>query len=301
MSSVQCNQISIIDHIIAYINNASEYIRSFLRYKRTYSNYLSVIYNVLKEKYPITAVLKNGCQTKLLRQEQIWLDIAHIPYDIEKDIVYVKDYQIIGGTRNGDVFNIFFNEEYESLPVRNRNVIDVGANIADSSIYFLLRGAKKVYAIEPNKDLIELAVQNLNQNDLADRIILIHASCSSRTTGNGKTPSFSLEYLVRSNNITPDVLKIDCEGCEYDIILNSPNSLVSSFNYMFIEYHYGYKNIKEKLEACGFEVKVSRPTYRYAGMSNRTLYFSGNTTTSLEKAYVGSILARKKHKNSSAT
>jgi predicted RNA methylase len=38
---------------------------------------------------------------------------------------------------------------YRFLRVEGKIVIDIGVNIADSSIYFALKGADKVIAIEP--------------------------------------------------------------------------------------------------------------------------------------------------------
>jgi hypothetical protein len=52
---------------------------------------------------------------------------------------------------------------------------------------------------------------------------------------------------------------MDCEGYEYDIILSATVDILRQFSYIQIEYHYGYKNLKEKLEKCGFNVSFSRP------------------------------------------
>ena len=49
------------------------------------------------------------------------------------------------------------------------------------------------------------------------------------------------------------VLKMDCEGAEYEIILFATVDTLLRFNHLLIEYHYGYKNLKEKLEECGFK------------------------------------------------
>jgi predicted RNA methylase len=62
-----------------------------------------------------------------------------------------------GGTRNGDIRNIFVNNIYEHLPVEGRSVVDIGANIADSCIYFALHGANNVIGLEPFPRNYELA------------------------------------------------------------------------------------------------------------------------------------------------
>jgi hypothetical protein len=40
-----------------------------------------------------------------------------------------------GALSNGDVVGIFLDNMYHSLPVRDKIVVDVGANIGDSAIY----------------------------------------------------------------------------------------------------------------------------------------------------------------------
>ena len=42
------------------------------------------------------------------------------------------------------VKEIFFEKEYETLEVKNKIVLDIGANVGDSSILFSRLGAKKV-------------------------------------------------------------------------------------------------------------------------------------------------------------
>lgn len=52
---------------------------------------------------------------------------------------------------------------------------------------------------------------------------------------------------------------MDCEGCECDAILSIADDILRRFSYIQIEYHYGYKNLKEKLEKSGFTVSITRP------------------------------------------
>ena len=55
-------------------------------------------------------------------------------------------------------------QDYDFLPVKNRVVIDIGADIADSSIYFAMIGAKKVIALEPFPKNFEVAQKNITLN-----------------------------------------------------------------------------------------------------------------------------------------
>ena len=54
-------------------------------------------------------------------------------------------------------------------------------------------------------------------------------------------------------------LKIDCEGCEYDILENISSEALSCFSNIQVEYHQGYENLKLKLESIGYEVRVTEP------------------------------------------
>ena len=47
------------------------------------------------------------------------------------------------------------------------------------------------------------------------------------------------------------MLKMDCEGCEYDSILNTDDEILKKFSTIILEYHYGYQNLVEKLETTG--------------------------------------------------
>ena len=54
-------------------------------------------------------------------------------------------------------------------------------------------------------------------------------------------------------------LKIDCEGCEYNLLYESIDTL-RKFKSIEIEFHHGYRNLKSKLKKSGFSVYFSEPT-----------------------------------------
>jgi len=68
---------------------------------------------------------------------------------------------------------------------------------------------------------------------------------------------YSLEMLLNEFYIKEAVLKMDCEGCEYNI-LNEDDSVLKKFKRIVVEFHYGYKNIESKLKHAGFSIEVFR-------------------------------------------
>ncbi len=176
----------------------------------------------------------------------------------------------------------FIEEQYNWLDVKDRVIIDIGANIGDSAIYFALKGAKHVYAFEPYPYSYELATYNIGLNRLEDKITILNEGCgrekgkikidtSYKNVGSTDLKNFkngtniditTLGELVKRFNINDGaVLKIDCEGCEYGVLLGARNSDLRRFIQIQIEYHYGYLNLKRKLEDIGFKVSRTLPEH----------------------------------------
>jgi len=76
------------------------------------------------------------------------------------------------------------------------------------------------------------------------------------SSGKGKKiPMYSLKTIVEEYKIENAVLKMDCEGCEYNL-LNEDDETLKKFNRIVLEFHYGYKNIDYKLRNTGFSTKA---------------------------------------------
>ena len=73
----------------------------------------------------------------------------------------------------------------------------------------------------------------------------------------------TLERIAGENSLQNAVLKVDCEGGEYEILLETKNDVLRKFQAIMVEYHYGQKNLVEKLSDAGFDVISSVPSYYY--------------------------------------
>jgi FkbM family methyltransferase len=289
---VPSNVISLSDKIFSYVLYLRSLIRMFVKHHRTYSNFFSMLLQIIRKKYPIHAILRNGKHVTLHdRRELFYFDFTQqdVEFDFDNDAVtiqslpYVSEKKIkiklYGAKKNGDAYvEVFLKKEYQYLPVKDRTVIDIGANIGDSAIYFALCGADKVIALEPFPTQYKIAKKNIELNNLSDKITLLLAGCGGNTdclvlpnesdisshpyqfSPGNRVPIVTLENILKENNV-PDgaIMKMDCEGYEYDIILQGPCDTLRRFSYIQIEYHSGYKNLKQKLEECNFSVSVSRP------------------------------------------
>lgn len=167
----------------------------------------------------------------------------------------------------------FTDDEWDMLNFSRRHVIDIGGNIGDTPLYFAKKGAE-VISFEPVKHLHELALKNVELNkELSDKITLVNKGVGAKR-GNitfesnsvkayAKNDSYKMEIisiqdLLFDYDFTPDILKMDCEGCEFEVIQNND---LTMFNDIIFEHHSkivgkDYKPLIEKLKKDGFEINT---------------------------------------------
>ncbi len=155
-------------------------------------------------------------------------------------------------------------------------VIDVGAQNGDSAIYFVSKGAKHVYAYELSPAWYKIAVNNIKRNKIGNKVTVknvgvagherkiimdekaIYTDGLSRNAKKGVLINVTtLKGILESLKLENAFLKMDCEGCEYEAILNEKPEVLRRFKKIELEYHNGYVNIAEKLRLCGFRVSYT--------------------------------------------
>ncbi len=183
--------------------------------------------------------------------------------------------------------------EHGMISVKGRDVVDVGAYVDDTAMFYAIsEGARHVYAFEPFPYLYNVAVKNVRANGLEKKISTYNAAVSgssgrvslasdltsftmadSVTKGKNKSAVkvVSLDEVARSLKIRDGALKVDCEGCEYGIFRSSSSKTLGSFSLIHVEYHYGYRDIVERLRNEGFMVRYTRPSYNFTGWGSRPM------------------------------
>ncbi len=196
-------------------------------------------------------LLVNGVEVNriddVIRDTKTWAKVLGWVYDM------VNGFWFKGNAKFRHMYwliiEIFHYGVYESLGVEGRVVVDVGAFIGDSAIYFALKGAKRVLAIEPHPGAFSEMLDNIKLNNMENVIIPINAGLASKPgkvcvenvdTSNclNAVPAVTLSELISRFGIDPSdaVIKMDCEGCEFDVILNDYEH-VRLFREFIFEYH----------------------------------------------------------------
>lgn len=162
----------------------------------------------------------------------------------------------------------------------DRTVVDIGAMLGDTPIYFALLGAKRIVAVEPVKAFADIASENVSANHMGDVIEIVHAGVGRvplsdisedqmfkvvfgsydelKKEFDSKTPVITLESIIATNSIENGVLKIDCEGWEYDILNSTSDEFLRRFEYVVMEYHYGFEEVEARLKKAGFVVSHTK-------------------------------------------
>lgn len=133
---------------------------------------------------------------------------------------------------------IYIMQVYGKPDLTGKVVIDVGAAIGDTTLFFKKRGAKAVYGYELDQARVTIAEKNIEMNGMGDTVMVY----------NKKATVEELHKLMTTIN-DPIFLKLDCEGCEYDII---PKLDMSKVTDVVMEYHMKPEPLMEALTRAGF-------------------------------------------------
>lgn len=134
-----------------------------------------------------------------------------------------------------------FESMYGSLDYQDAVVLDIGADYGSTARFFFKRGAKRVIVSERNHDWHDE--------------LRIYAR---------KEPRLTVVDLLREDNVEdllcrldPDVVKVDCEGCER-ILLTVSRLLLGGPRAWVMETHSRelYDGFKAKFEDLGYQVKT---------------------------------------------
>jgi predicted RNA methylase len=219
-------------------------------YMSAYGNPLNVMLMTALNKFPFTANLRSGLEVEIRSKRHAWF-FATL-HDL--DVIYVDDrfiqfrymdrvLKFYFDINDYITFGEIFRDGIYDVDMKGRTVVDIGSGIGDSSIYFALNGAKKVYAFDVNVSYLE---KNIRENNLKDVVEPIRCEC-----GRNDLDIITLKYNLPYGS----VLKVDCEGCEYDFFSTAPR-WISRYSTIIIEYHNGIQHLADLLRASGFNITI---------------------------------------------
>lgn len=156
---------------------------------------------------------------------------------------------------------IFIDDVYKlrNHELHGMSVLDIGANIGDSSIAFASRGAR-VHACEPLPTLYECLQANIVANGMQELITMhpVGLSTEDRIVKVGAESMHlvnAMDYLKAQNIGAVDWLKLDCEGCEYELLGNQAFLDYLQPMRIALEYHHGGEGLYRLLTEYGYEVQ----------------------------------------------
>ncbi len=155
-------------------------------------------------------------------------------------------------------------EDYQDLygfvDYKDKVVLDIGADYGSTALFFLEKGAKTVYAVERNKWMIKKMKRIANRiNNIVP--MKINVACSMR-----------FEHLLELN---PDIVKVDCEGCE-EYLLGVDNLSFLKANEYIIETHTKklFVEFTEKLEKLNYTISNVRCLHKSNGENDIMLFYA---------------------------
>ncbi len=216
---------------------------------------------------PFVVELRNGCRFKIATALDLW---------IIKEVCLDREYERHGAAIRG-----------------GWTVVDVGAGLGEFCVHVAREHPDcRIYAFEPCRESFTLLEENVSLNGIRNvrlypyavaaraGMAVLHLSRGARAmastaTGAGarrhgsmRVPSTTLADIFRDLDIPRcDLLKIDCEGAEYEMLLGADSGTMGRIARMSIEYHDGVTafsgaDLAEFLRSKGFEVRqIRNPAY----------------------------------------
>lgn len=196
------------------------------------------------------------------------------------------------GTLAGTIAVVFVRREY-GLMQQLETIVDIGANMGSFAVYAAQCCPKaRIFCYEPEQRNVALLKQNINANALEGRVTAFQYAVASsdgqRDLKLGESPLNSLHIVAAENKRQKvhcttvkkildthglekvDLLKINCEGAEYEILEGCTRQDFDKLPNIRLEYHNldgakrNGKSLATFLESRGY--RIDRFT-RYCGES----------------------------------
>lgn len=187
------------------------------------------------------------------KPQQITFEVPDSLYQVFKEIFMADVYEITDLVRQ--------------LP-ENPIVVDIGANAGFFDFILLSKVPEAVvYAFEPMPANVQRLSKTIHQNKNIEKNIRLHqmavtgkeqeyldifmedtddnqvvasvfSGFNKSNTKGIRVPCISLTHIFSNNNLEKiDLLKMDCEGSEYDIIYHTSSELIQKIDRMVVEVH----------------------------------------------------------------
>lgn len=167
-------------------------------------------------------------------------------------------------------------------------VVDIGGYIGDFTLFAAKRlDASRVIVYEPTPENFEILLQNVTNNGFRERVEAVNKAVSNSPEitlnveqkvhaeihasaywyegmSQRKVAAATLAEIVEEHHLDRiDLLKIDCEGGEYDIIPDADESILRRVSNIVFEFHRfpGYEarlqRVLQRLTLSGFSLTTS--------------------------------------------
>lgn len=185
----------------------------------------------------------------------------------------------------GGVLSVHVDRDYDIPGIAwpdARTIVDIGANVGAFTIWAARRSPNaQILAVEPNPDTFDLLCRNIVLNGLGTRVLPINAAVGPAAgfatldlveqslgtrispTGTGKVHVAvqTLPGLVAQVGMVGklDIVKIDCEGMEYDVFGGLDPAFLAKIATLMCEYHpedgHEVTTLDRILRSAGFVVR----------------------------------------------
>lgn len=222
-------------------------IRKYSYYLGSIFHLLTGIENPLRTIQTFLRIGSTGRQTIRLAQSKLVFSVRGT-----MDIWSVKE-----------TFLDRFYEKYGAAVQDGWKIIDIGGGIGEFTIFAAAgRPAAQVAAFEPFPESFELLAHNLQQNGLThvhifpEAVGARHGTLTLDLSGgeplmiqSGSQDTLQSTLSIQADCITLeealdrlefavcDLVKLDCEGAEYSILMDAPSSVLQRIKRIVMEYH----------------------------------------------------------------
>lgn len=261
------------------------YLRALVIIFNNFKNPILTIKKIKSHTFPFLLQTKSGKEINVLHKRHLSIILKGLydKIDFKNNLMIInfKGQKIFFCHYDSLDLGIFLDDFYSRLEVENKIVVDIGGNIGDSALLYAFSGASKVIMLEPQPKFFEYASSNIKHNKMSEKIDSINSALGSKhgtikinyeQSGNNfqipiddkdglSIPILTLDEIISQYVEKSFILKMDCEGCENDVLLSTSDEILKKFDAILIEFHFGCLDIVKKLSSLGFKITILNSWY----------------------------------------